>query len=374
MRTAEAGPRLKPHINPRIAQILLPLGDEARRELEASILAEGVRDPIVVWMETGDLLDGRTRLEIVEQHGLPFPNIRELSFPDEEAAKRWVLTNQLGRRNLTPKEASLLRGQLAEMRKRNDRENLRRGKQEAPVRKSCGPEDQPQTTAEVIAAAAGVSPRTVDSDARFARSVKAIAEKGGEEVAHEAVKGSLRQNDVNAFAAAPGPKSLADLRAFASQVERERKPRAPRENDQRPFFQRTAKPKTLETYVDPHDGNTYADRVQLVCGHWHQFKRRRPALCGKSYPCEPCGSGTRRPHEKRLNDVQRRRAWERALLDPALREELYLAMVAADLITALPQQDERGQHLVDEISSHLLKAGMRDRERAGSRRHAAEEE
>ena len=41
----------------------------------------------------------------------------EIELPNKEAAKEWIITNQLGRRNLTPLEASYYRGKLYEARK-----------------------------------------------------------------------------------------------------------------------------------------------------------------------------------------------------------------------------------------------------------------
>ena len=41
----------------------------------------------------------------------------ELDLPDRESVKEWMIKNQLGRRNLTPQEASYYRGKLYEARK-----------------------------------------------------------------------------------------------------------------------------------------------------------------------------------------------------------------------------------------------------------------
>jgi hypothetical protein len=44
-----------------------------------------------------------------QRHGLPFQTAG-ISLPDRDAALDWIDTNQLARRNLTPDQASLLRG------------------------------------------------------------------------------------------------------------------------------------------------------------------------------------------------------------------------------------------------------------------------
>jgi len=87
---------------------LIPaLSKDERAQLEASVLAEGCRDALVVWQ--GILLDGHNRYEICTAHSLPFETV-EIDLPDREAAITWIINNQLGRRNLTPEQASYLRG------------------------------------------------------------------------------------------------------------------------------------------------------------------------------------------------------------------------------------------------------------------------
>jgi ParB-like chromosome segregation protein Spo0J len=53
-------------ILPEIQQRLLPLRDEELRELERSVLDEGIRDPLVVWRKDGQLIlvDGHHRYEL----------------------------------------------------------------------------------------------------------------------------------------------------------------------------------------------------------------------------------------------------------------------------------------------------------------------
>ena len=48
-------------INPALETYIHPLSDEEERMLEESILAEGVRDPLVVWREENVLVDGHHR-------------------------------------------------------------------------------------------------------------------------------------------------------------------------------------------------------------------------------------------------------------------------------------------------------------------------
>ena len=79
-------------------QKLIPaLTDEELKGLEASILAEGCRDALVVW---GDVLvDGHNRYKICMQHDVPFTTVQK-EFANRDEALLWILNNQLSRRNL----------------------------------------------------------------------------------------------------------------------------------------------------------------------------------------------------------------------------------------------------------------------------------
>lgn len=93
----------RPVIDPELRALIPPLRPEERELLEQSIASEGCRDPLVVWAETGILLDGHHRLEICERLGVPYRTVA-VSLPDRDAARLWMLECQLGRRNLTTGE------------------------------------------------------------------------------------------------------------------------------------------------------------------------------------------------------------------------------------------------------------------------------
>ena len=84
-------------IDQEFAGLIPPLTDEEYKGLEASILAEGCRDALVVWGEV--LVDGHNRYRICEAHGVPY-NVVQRDFADRNEVLLWMLHNQLGRRNL----------------------------------------------------------------------------------------------------------------------------------------------------------------------------------------------------------------------------------------------------------------------------------
>lgn len=95
------------HIDPEFQSLIPPLSTEERDGLEQSILAEGVRDPVVVWNTT--IVDGHNRYKIASgQNGngeiLDCPTVYR-DFPNKRAAKLWIIENQMEqRRNLRDRQ------------------------------------------------------------------------------------------------------------------------------------------------------------------------------------------------------------------------------------------------------------------------------
>lgn len=85
-------------IDPEFRDLIAPLRPDERSQLEANIVAEGVRDPLVVWQ--GILLDGHNRYDIATKFGLPYQTV-EREFDSRDAVVLWIVYNQFGRRNLT---------------------------------------------------------------------------------------------------------------------------------------------------------------------------------------------------------------------------------------------------------------------------------
>ena len=100
---------MNPIVDPEFKALIPPLTAEELQQLEANLLAEGCRNPLVVWGDHDVLLDGHNRFEICLKYNIHF-GITELFLPDRNAARRWIINNQLGRRNLTAEQSSYLRG------------------------------------------------------------------------------------------------------------------------------------------------------------------------------------------------------------------------------------------------------------------------
>ncbi len=163
-------------------KLLRPLDAEEYKRLETSIKEEGLRDALVVWEEQDILLDGHNRYKICNEWGETL-KFEYVSLGSEAEARKWIINNQLGRRNLTPTELSYFRG----LRYKEERAS--------PYRPEQGMEKGAKT-ASLLSQEFGVSERTIHNDANFAEAVDEGTEKFGEEFRHKALKGEISKKDV----------------------------------------------------------------------------------------------------------------------------------------------------------------------------------
>lgn len=92
----EAPPAIR--IDEGFRRLMPALAPGEQSLLEAMILSEGCRDPLVTW--DGILIDGHNRHAICERHGIPYRSVA-LEFPDRSAVEEWIIHHQFGRRNLS---------------------------------------------------------------------------------------------------------------------------------------------------------------------------------------------------------------------------------------------------------------------------------
>lgn len=115
---------MKLKINPAFRDLLRPLTAEEYKNLEQEIVADGCREPIVVWNET--IIDGHHRYKICQKHGIDF-TVKVMTFPSEAEALFWIGRNQKGRRNLNAAELALLALEVEPVFREKARENIREG-------------------------------------------------------------------------------------------------------------------------------------------------------------------------------------------------------------------------------------------------------
>jgi len=185
---------IKLAVDPEFRDLLPKLTAQEREALEASIVNEGCRDPIVTWGSI--IVDGHNRYDICSARGLPFttvpfyggtdfdylPSMRE----KREAVKRWIIATQLSRRNMTDEQRTLYLGMLYESAKKaagnpdapNVKNRLNEVKnqmgQNVPFDNSAKNAVVPDRISAQIAKEHGVNERTVRRAGEFARGIDRI--------------------------------------------------------------------------------------------------------------------------------------------------------------------------------------------------------
>jgi site-specific DNA-methyltransferase (adenine-specific) len=160
-------------------------------QLEENIVRHGCQSPLIVWTETGILLDGHNRYAICTRLGLPFA-VEHIELGNQDEALAWIEENQLGRRNLTPDQFAYFIGRKYErLRKQGARTDL-----------TCDQNDQKLATAEQIGQEHGIGPATVRRAADYANNVDAIADALGDVARSEILAGQVDATRADIAAAA----------------------------------------------------------------------------------------------------------------------------------------------------------------------------
>lgn len=191
-------------IDSEFQALIPPLSAEERAQLEANLLADGCRDPLVVWalpapapgehkcyahdeskcdlvaeddvwhcrhcecnpaQQEYVLIDGHNRYEICTRNGIEY-DVEEMLFDSREDVMDWMDANQLGRRNLTRDQFTLLIGRRYNRAKKAAHSGAN---QHTEVTDKMS-----TTTAETLATDYGVTERTVRRAGQFADAVEAI--------------------------------------------------------------------------------------------------------------------------------------------------------------------------------------------------------
>lgn len=167
-------------VDPRFRDKIPKPTPEELEQLERNILADGyIREPLVIWKGQNILIDGHNRWTIYQKHTeeLPFPDVREMEFENENSAEDWMLMNQLGRRNLSPEQCSVLRAQVYRTMRKSvgaPEGNVNAKKQN--IQNGSFVFEPTGNTAEKTAKRLGVGKGTIIRDDQFLRGLEAAEE------------------------------------------------------------------------------------------------------------------------------------------------------------------------------------------------------
>ena len=155
---------------------LLPMLDsETLKLLEENIIENGCRDSLVLWNNI--LIDGHNRYEICTRLDIPFNTVSK-EFDSREEAKIWIITTQVSRRNLNPKQLSHYRGLHYRAEK-----SIHGGSRKRIQESSSNHNDylkKNQRTVEQLSERYKVSPPTIQRDAKASEGTEAIGEASAE--------------------------------------------------------------------------------------------------------------------------------------------------------------------------------------------------
>ena len=195
-------------IDKEFESVIPPLDEQEFEFLEESILHDGeVYHPLVVWNNI--IVDGHHRYKILKNHPDIKYRIAERCFENRYEAISWICLNQLGRRNITSIQKTILIGKKynAEKASHGNQDRFEESQNEdsnPPRRKNCVLEDRRNATANKIASEVGVSSRTVQYAGDFVDGMDA-AEEVLPGVSKDISSGRIKpkQSDVRAIAKAP---------------------------------------------------------------------------------------------------------------------------------------------------------------------------
>lgn len=162
---------------------LIPaLSAEEYAQLEANILNEGIREPIITW--NGYIIDGHNRYDIATRFDLEYKTTSK-HFETEESVKEWMILNQFGRRNLSNYQRSVLALQLEEVfsKKAKEKEYERK----TTFVKSQKSNLETVNTNKEISKLSGIGQQTISR-------VKVIQEKAPEEIKQKLATGEVSIN------------------------------------------------------------------------------------------------------------------------------------------------------------------------------------
>ena len=164
-------------IDPEFKDLLCPLSEYEERALEGALLADGCLSPLIVEERLGVLIDGHNRLRLCEMHGIPY-EVKTLSIGNRERVTKWIIANQLGRRNLTQERMKMYIANLYQSAKK--KAGFEEGNPGYEMRdnargKNYHAQDKSAETAKKVAEQVGKSEKTVRN---YTKEVEAIEKAG----------------------------------------------------------------------------------------------------------------------------------------------------------------------------------------------------
>jgi len=165
---------MTPTIDTELKSILPALSESEYNALEQSLMEEGCRDALIVWLQEDIIIDGHNRFEICTRLGIDY-DITEYEFDSRHDVMLWIYDNQLARRNLTDEQRAYYSGKRYKLEKSSEQFH---GNQYTIS--GGGQNVHHQKTAQRIAEDNNESERTIRRNEKYMEAVDAIAEHSPE--------------------------------------------------------------------------------------------------------------------------------------------------------------------------------------------------
>ncbi|MBF0345757.1 MAG: hypothetical protein HQL06_16200 [Nitrospirae bacterium] len=174
-------------------------------QLEENIVKEGCRDPLVVWKGYKVLLDGHNRYKICQAHNISY-NTVEMEFSDRIDVKRWIIMNQIGKRNITNETRLYLIGKYY-----REIRHSHGGDRTGASHKSCD-----LKTNEIVGIQFKVHPNTVLNASTYAENIDTLGYHHGNafknKILHREIK--ITQEEVKVITS----KSIDEQKAIVAEI------------------------------------------------------------------------------------------------------------------------------------------------------------
>lgn len=236
-------------IDSEFQALIPPLSAEERAQLEANLLADGCRDPLVVWVQPAPepgthkcyahdeskrdlvpeddvwhcrhcehnpaqqeyvLIDGHNRYEICTRNGIEH-GIEEMLFDSRSDVVEWIIKNQFGRRNLSDYQRGVLALRMKPIIAKRAEEKMLAGVETNPSQKS-DEGVKPIRTDEAVSELAHISRDTI-------RKIERIEEVAQPEVKALASAGEVSINLASQFTELPQEVQQEAIAAIAEHHE-----------------------------------------------------------------------------------------------------------------------------------------------------------
>ena len=208
-------------IDPEFESVIPPLAQLENDQLRQNILEDQeVYHPIVIWGCT--ILDGHKRYKILKDNPqIPF-RTRRLEFSNKYEAIAWICKNQIGRRNLSDAQLTILMG------RRLEAEKMSHGGNRRNFEKISCPQNEgmKSRTAQMIAEESGVSRATVERAGEYVRALD-IAKEHDPNIERDILAGTINPSKKDVIQIGKVPKEEVPKRV---EQLREQKPSTSKKN------------------------------------------------------------------------------------------------------------------------------------------------